>query len=190
MVWDGRYPGSQSVVKTVQLVSELTAETSVVVGRCCEKLVAEAGNSWRTQRLRNVRRCKPLLSTGYWRCDCGHYSVCIAVKCTRKGMHCVPKSTIDPITNPNSIYSYFIHLTVCIYRIVVYYHYHLSSILLLVCQDKVELIKGWAYSYANKELFHDLGMHGSEPVCSEFIWLRNSDHWWGLVKKAMNLEVP
>jgi hypothetical protein len=50
------------------------------VSRCCEKLVAEAGDSSGTQRKGNVRRWKPLPSNGSEDVTVDT-SVCVTVKC-------------------------------------------------------------------------------------------------------------
>jgi hypothetical protein len=76
---------------------------SVVISCCCEKLAAEAWNTLETQRKGNIHLWKPLPSNSseYMTVDT---SVFVIVKCKVQS-HIVSKCAINPISNPNPIYS-------------------------------------------------------------------------------------
>jgi hypothetical protein len=99
-------------------VSERTVGGSVIVSCCCEKLVAEAGDSSGTPR-RNIRHWKLLPSNSSedvavdirvcahaCMCQCEHVRaracVCVCV-CVCVSPHDVSKGLINPIINLNTI---------------------------------------------------------------------------------------
>jgi hypothetical protein len=76
---------------------------SIVVS-CCEKLVAEVGNSSGFQREGNVRRWKPLPSNVS---EDATVDTSVRVTVTLKVQSCaVSKTPTDPIINPNPVYSH------------------------------------------------------------------------------------
>jgi hypothetical protein len=71
------------------------------VSCCCEKLVAEAGDSSGTQRKENVRCCNPQLSNGSEDVTVDT-SVCVIVNCKVQS-RAVSKCAINPVINPKPI---------------------------------------------------------------------------------------
>jgi hypothetical protein len=82
--------------------------SSVVVSCCCEKVVVEAGDSSETQRNGNVHLWKPLPNNGQWRVQkTENTSLCVTVILQSVVTSCVLKCSINPINNPNPVYSHF-----------------------------------------------------------------------------------